>query len=260
MPVNAPAEYFAAEEKFKSAKSRNEKIAAMEEMLRLLPKHHGSEQANAQLKAKLAKLRKETSGRKGFKKIGIEKEGEAQVCILGLTNSGKSTLLKNLTNAEPKISEHPFTTTKPEIGMMDYDGVKIQIIEIPSTFSGEFMGVARTADLLVLLARTDDEEEGLKKLLRDNFIRTKHITVNDSSPDAKEKIWDALGLMLVYTKKTNTPMALPKGAVIADFASRIHKDFLKNFRFARVWRRGRLMHAGLKYRLESRDTVELYLG
>ncbi len=259
MPVNAPAEYYAAEEKFKSAKSREEKITAMEEMLRLLPKHHGSEQANAQLKAKLAKLRKESSGRKGFRKIGVEKEGEAQVCIVGFTNSGKSTLLKKLTNAEPKISEHPFTTTKPEVGMMDYSGVKIQIVELPSTFSGESMGIARTADLLVLLARSRDEEEMLKNILKDSFIRTKCIIIDDSGAAAKEKIWNVLNLMLVYTKKTNTPMALPKGSAVEDFASRIHKDFLKNFRFARVWRNGRIMQAGLKYRLQNNDTVELYL-
>ena len=54
MPVNAPAEYFIAEQRFRDAKGKEEKILAMEEMIRLLPKHHGSEQALAQLKSKLA--------------------------------------------------------------------------------------------------------------------------------------------------------------------------------------------------------------
>ena len=63
MPVNAPAEYFVAEEKFRKAKVKDEKIIALEEMIRLLPKHHGSENAHADLKSKLAKLRKETSYR-----------------------------------------------------------------------------------------------------------------------------------------------------------------------------------------------------
>jgi hypothetical protein len=59
MPVNAPAEYFKAEEKFHSSKTREEKIAALEEMIRLLPRHHGSENMIAQLKSRLSKMKKE---------------------------------------------------------------------------------------------------------------------------------------------------------------------------------------------------------
>ncbi len=92
MPVNAPFEYYRAEEKFKSAKTKEEKIAALEEMVRMMPRHHGSENALAQLKSRLAKLRKEGE-RKGSKKTGIKKEGEAQVCLIGFANSGKSWLL-----------------------------------------------------------------------------------------------------------------------------------------------------------------------
>ncbi|HLC77379.1 MAG TPA: GTP-binding protein, partial [archaeon] len=58
MPVNAPREYYVAEEHFHKAKSKEEKIAALEEMLRLMPRHHGSENALAQLKARLAKMKK----------------------------------------------------------------------------------------------------------------------------------------------------------------------------------------------------------
>ena len=104
MPVNAPAEYFKAEERFKSAKTREEKILALEEMVRLMPRHHGSEKALAQLKSRLAKLRKETSKGGGAHKEGLKKEGEAQICIIGLANSGKSWLLSRLTKAQPAPS------------------------------------------------------------------------------------------------------------------------------------------------------------
>jgi ribosome-interacting GTPase 1 len=258
MPVNAPAEYYAAEKKFNSSKNRSEKIAALEEMIRMLPKHHGSEQMHAQLKGKLAKMKKEGVSKKSGRKVGVEKEGDAQVCILGFTNSGKSTLLRNLTNARPKISSYKFTTKKPEVGMIDYDGVKIQLVELPSTFEPEFMGIARTANLLVLLAGSKEEESRLKSLLRNNFIRVRNITVIDPQK-AKKMIWDTLGLILVYTKKTNTPMALQKGSTVKDFASKIHKDFLKNFRFARVFRKGRMIQAGLNYHLQDMDIVEIYL-
>ena len=260
MPVNAPPEYYKAEEKFKAAKSKDEKIAALEEMMRLLPKHHGSEKAFAQLKAKMAKIRKE-SDKKGARKIGIQKEGEAQVCLLGFTNSGKSTLLKALTRAEPEVSAHPYTTTKPEIGMMNYKGVKIQLVEIPSTFDSEFISIVRSSDSVALVFRDDNEKKRLGQLLNDNFIRVKHEFINPWEEDKEEimqKIWKMLGLMVVYTKKTKTPMALPIGSTVEDFAKRIHKDFVKDFRFARLWRGSEQKQVGLGYILEDDDVVELH--
>lgn len=260
MPVNAPAEYFKAEERFKSAKSKEEKILALEEMIRLMPRHHGSENMLAQLKSRLAKLKKETE-KKGLRKVGISKEGEAQVCLLGLTNSGKSTLLANLTNAKPVISEYEYTTTKPEIGMMDYSGVKIQVIEIPSTFESEYLSIVKSSDLLVLTIKEDNKKEELERILKENFIRTNRIFVNpfkEKPDDIKEKIWNSLGLIIVYPKKSQTPMALPKNSTVRDFAMHIHKDFVKNFKFARLWRKNRIMQIGLSYKLEDRDVVEVY--
>ncbi len=268
MPVNAPVEYYKAEEKFKSAKTREEKIAALEEMIRLLPKHHGSENAHAQLKSRLAKLKKEGE-KKGAKKAGIRKEGDAQICLLGFTNSGKSWLLSKLTSARPNISEHPFTTTKPEIGMMDYRGIKIQLVEIPATFDPSFMSIARTADAILLVVRDDNERVSLEEKLRDNFIRTQIVVANPlkERPEIiKEKIWSALDMIIVYTKakgkKAATPMALQKGATLIQFAEKVHKDFVKNFRFARVERyengKKRLIQAGLNYQLADGDVVEIH--
>jgi uncharacterized protein len=267
MPINAPREYFLAEEKFHSAKTREDKIIALEEMLRLMPRHHGSENMLATLKARLAKLRKETTGKKGGHVVAIAKEGEAQVCLIGFTNSGKSYLLSKITDAKPLIAAHPYTTTKPVLGMMDYKGVKVQIIEIPATFEGPHMSIARSADLIVLVARHEKEEDDLKRMLRDSFIRTRTVIANPFSEPPnhiKEKIWHALGLMVVYTKRKastqrDTPMALPIGATIKEFALRIHKDFINNFRFARIKRKGRMMQAGLSYVLQEDDVVELYM-
>lgn len=267
MPVNAPAEYFAAEEKFRSAKSKAEKIAAMEEMVRLMPRHHGSETAMAQLKQKLAKLRKESTGKKGGAKLGLQKEGEAQVCILGFTNSGKSTLLKSITGASPKISGHAYTTTRPEIGMMDYSGVKIQLVEIPPAFQPEDMSVCRSAELVLLLAKSESELKELEGVMKNSFIRTKSIYANpftEPSSEIKEKIWNALGMIIAFTRKTqngkkkDSPMALPLGSNVEDFARRIHKDFIKDFRFARLWRKGMMKQVGLSYILEHGDIVEIY--
>jgi ribosome-interacting GTPase 1 len=265
MPVNAPREYYVAEEKFQKSKSKEEKIAALEEMLRLMPRHHGSENALAQLTSRLAKLKKE-SVKKGARHTGIKKEGDAQVCILGLANSGKSTILDKLTDARPKISQAPYTTTKPEIGMMDYRGIKVQLVEIPSTFDPEYMSTARNSDAIVIVSNNQAETALMENVLRNNFIRQKCIIINSYEENAslKERIWKMLGLMVVYTKRKqsttqDTPMSLPIGSRVEDFARRIHKDFIQNFRFARIMRKGRMIQAGLNYVLQDGDVVELYL-
>ncbi|MBI5060740.1 MAG: TGS domain-containing protein [Candidatus Aenigmarchaeota archaeon] len=269
MPVNPPQEYYIAEQKYLSARSVEEKIACLEEMIRLMPKHHGSETALAQLKSRLAKLKRDSAKKKPGRKAGIAKEGEAQVCLMGFTNSGKSFLLKKLTGAKPEIAEHPYTTIKPEVGMMDYNGIKIQIVELPSTFQPEFMSIARTADAIALLCRDEEEKNELLNILKSNFIRSPVIAVDalrESLDSIKTEIWRVLGLIIVYTKagKKLSPMALPIKSTVKDFAMRIHKDFIKNFRFARLLRtisgsqQIRNMQVGLDYTLQDGDIVELH--
>ncbi len=261
MPVNFTAEYFKAEQKFLNAKTTEEKIIYLEEMIRVCPKHKGAENLLAQLHAKLAKLKREVEKKsiKQRKTEGIRKEGDAQVCIIGEVNSGKSTLLKKLTNANPEIDEYPYTTVRPEIGMMDYKGVKIQMIEIPSTFRPEYMSISRTADLIIVVKRGN--YESVEKMLDSIYIRTKRIVVDpdDSVQKIKDSIWEALGLMIVYTKngKDVSPMALKKNSTVRDFTKRIHKDFLENFWYARLWRNKKEKQVGLNYTLKNGDIVEI---
>lgn len=263
MPVNAPPEYFKAEEKYLSAKSREEKIVALEEMIRLLPKHKSAENKLAELRGKLAKLKKESAKQKKIsRKVGISKEGDAQVCLLGLTNSGKSWLLSKLTDAKPEITPHQYTTTKPEVGMIDYSGIKIQLVEIPATFDPEYMSIVRSAEAVLCLINNDEQKKEMQKILDDNFIRKNILFANTREvepEEIKKNIWKTLNLIIVYTKKTKTPMALPKGANIKEFAQRIHKDFIKDFRFARLWRGERVLQVGLDYKLQEGDVVKLYL-
>ncbi len=259
MPVNAPAEYYAAEERFRSAKNKDERIAALEEMIRLLPKHHGSEVMYAQLKSRLAKLRKVAEKGQG-KSTGIKKEGDSQICLLGFTRSGKSTILSALTDAKPEIAKHDYTTTKPEIGMMDCFGIKIQIIELPATFKAEYLSITRSCDVVALVVNNADDEDRLKEILKRNFIRTKTITISlrENMTDIKNRLWDTLSLIVVYSKKTMTPMALKRGSNVWDFTNRIHKDFLDNFNFARLWRNGIISKVGLDYKLQNKDVIEIH--
>ena len=130
MPTNQGPEFAAAEKKYYEAKTLDEKIAATEEMISTSKKHKGTETLLSLLKTRLKKLRE---GQEKAKKTGkstrevIKKEG-FQVVLLGPPNTGKSSLLATLTNARPRISLHPFTTIKPEVGTLDYQGIKAQII------------------------------------------------------------------------------------------------------------------------------------
>lgn len=267
MPINATPEYYKAEENFSKAKTREEKIEALEEMIRELPKHKGTENVLAQLRSKLAKLKKQKSGRKGSRKTGIKKEGDGQVCMLSMPNIGKSTLLKKITNARPLISDYAYTTKRPKIGMMDYNGIKIQIIEVPSTFEPEYISIASTADLVIFLYDKNEDLNTLRNLF-DEKIKTKKIFIqrDEQINTIKKKIWSMLGLIIVYTRdpttKKDEPMALPQGACVKDFAYHVHKDFVKDFYFARLWRKdGKTEErkVGLKYKLKNGDIVEIHI-
>ena len=158
MPVNASIEYYKAEEDYKSAKTREEKIRCLEEMIRLLPKHKSSEHVLAELKKRLAKLKSQKEAKTGRSAFTFKKEGVGTVCLIGMPNSGKSTLLKKITGVDIEISDYPYTTTKPEIGMLKFEDVRIQIVEIPSTFDSEWMSIAHNSDLVI---RVIDGNENL---------------------------------------------------------------------------------------------------
>lgn len=136
MPANLPPDYFAAEKRFREAKSTEEKIAILEEMMSIMPKHKGTDKLHGDLKRKMAKLKesKEKEAKKGGHKEHwmIGKEGAGQVVLVGPPNSGKSTLLKALTHAHPEVAEYPFTTRMPVPGMMPFEDIQIQLIELPA--------------------------------------------------------------------------------------------------------------------------------
>lgn len=268
MPINAGPEYFKAQEKFLNSKTREEKIAALEEMIRLCPKHKGTENLLSQLKSKLAKLKKQSEAKTKRKSFAIKKEGDAQVCLIGLTQSGKSTLLNKLTNANAKVSDVPYTTTVPQIGTLDYYGVKIQIIEIPSSFRREYMSIAQNSDGIVLVLKNNSDKHELEKLTsRLNKPCCEIVSSDIDSDDAKEKIWSMLDLIRVYTKERGKkpeqkPLVLKKGSTVRDAVEKIHKDFLKYFKFARIW--GSIKFpgekVGLEHRLKDGDTMEVHIS
>ncbi|MFH1229282.1 MAG: TGS domain-containing protein [Candidatus Aenigmatarchaeota archaeon] len=270
MSTNVTVEYVNAQRKYYNAKTREQKIAALEEMLSTIPSHKGCEVMKAQLKQRLAKLRDKVSAKSARNTLNIQKEGDAQVAVLGLTQSGKSTLLSVLTNAKPKVSERPYTTTSPEIGTLDYHGVKIQLIEIPSNFNPMFMSLAQNADADVLLYKDEEELKRLKEVilkynLKNTFIEIKR---EDDISSIRLKIWNSLDLIRIHTKQPGKkpearPMVIEMGDTVGDAANRLHKDFLKFFKFARVWGPSAKFDGekvGMEHVLKDEDILEIHMG
>jgi len=133
MPANLPPQYFEAERNFRLAKSPEEKIAALEEMLAIMPKHKGTDHLRAELRGRIAKLTQLATKKSGAHRasMAIEKEGAAQVAVIGLPNAGKSQLVASITNASPAVAEYPFTTHKATPGMMEFENIQIQLIDTP---------------------------------------------------------------------------------------------------------------------------------
>ena len=186
MPINAGPEYFLAEKKYLQARTREEKIEALKEMIRTIPKHKGASRQLALLRKRLAKLKSQKSVKaKSRPKFSIRKLGSAQVCIIGLTNSGKSSLLKALTKKDVEIADYPYTTKEPNVGMMPFGDVQIQLIEIPSTFGSESMSIIHTCDEIVVLLdgkNSDEQKRKLTKILKQRKLSNKKILfiVNNS--------------------------------------------------------------------------------
>lgn len=133
MPANLPPQYFEAEKLFREAKNPLEKIAALEEMLAIMPKHKGTDHLRAELRGRIAKLTQQAAKKSGARRASmvIEKEGAAQLAVIGLPNAGKSQLIAAITNASPPVAEYPFTTHQALPGMMEFENIKIQLIDTP---------------------------------------------------------------------------------------------------------------------------------
>ena len=158
MPANLTPQYQKAEEAYRRAQTAQEQVACLEEMLKLIPKHKGTEKLQADLKSRLKEAKAEVQAEKAAPKTGksyrFPHQGAGQVVLVGGPNSGKSRILKELTNAEPQVADYPFTTHEPMPGMMPWQDVRVQLIDTPpiteSHFEPYLLNIVRTADAVLL--------------------------------------------------------------------------------------------------------------
>ncbi|MEM2875643.1 MAG: GTPase [Candidatus Bathyarchaeia archaeon] len=171
MPTNLPAEAKNKWSEVVQARDPRVKLELLREFLSLVPKHKGTEKLYAKVRRQMALLRREIEEKKSRKggssqKFYVEKDGVAQVAIVGLTNTGRSSLLASVTNAKVEVSDLPFTTISPKPGILRYEDVNIQLVEIPPIFKGASKGkglgsqtisLIRVADSLILMVDLSTE-------------------------------------------------------------------------------------------------------
>lgn len=331
MPANLPPQYHEAEKRYRKAGTFKEKISILQEMLAIMPKHKGTDKLQAQLRAKISKLKKAAEKKKGPRRSSqpyrVPKEGAAQVILTGPPNAGKSSILSTLTRASPEVAPYPFTTHQLAVGMMAYQNIKIQLVDTPAISSQFIMpwlaGVLTRGDLLLMvldLGKDDilEQIEAIFEKLEESKIRLekgkengekdikkgityKKIAVLANKEDVqgakerlsilkefysrnfplinssvkssqkmdkvKERIYQALGIIRVYTKipghppDMEDPVVLKKDSLVIDAARAIHKDFARNLKYARIW--GSDEFKGQKvereHHLEEGDILEFHI-
>jgi len=295
MPINAHPDYIAAEGEYLKAQTIEQKIECLKKMISLAPSHKGAENLRAQLKIRLKKLlEKQDKEKKSGKSTqkGIKKE-DMQAVLVGPTNSGKSSILSTLTNANTKISELKFSTTTPTVGMMPFSGTGVQLIEIPATDSEYYnKSVVHTADTILIVVNKIDqiettleivkkdpgekiiifnpkEDENLRKIeatlksKKYNFIIV-DLNSKENIKELKEKIFLSFKKLRVFTKepgkeKSERPVIMKPNSTVKDVAERILKGFSNKIKETRIWGPsskfpGQII--GLKHKLKDLDVVE----
>lgn len=331
-----------------------DRIKQIEDEIKKTPYNKATSHHIGKLKAKLSKLKEESFQRssKGTKGKGfhVKKSGDSTVVLVGFPSVGKSTLLNDLTNAESKIGEYEFTTLEIIPGIMEYEGAKIQIFDIPGIITGaskgkgrgrEILSVARNADLILIvldvfnlqhvdiiieelrnigirpneerpdvtvkqkklgglnisstIELTNIDEKTIRSVLNEYGIHSADVLIRDdvtvdqfidsldvsckyiptlkvinkidladaeylkeiqsrmkeamfisankqiNVEELKREVFDKLALIRVYLKPQGKkadyeePLIVRKGSRVKDVANRLHRDFIRNFRHAKIW-------------------------
>jgi len=329
MPTNLPPDYYSVEKRYQAAADPAEKAELLEEMMSKIPKHKGTDHLRADLRRKLSQLRGAGQAKKGASRqssaYNISKEGAGQVVVVGPANVGKSALVALNTNANPEVSEAPFSTWGPTPGMMPIENIQVQLIDTPPLnlehVEADLFNLVRKADLLLIMVDLQADPLGqLQEILsilkgqriipenladpaevensRRYFVKPCLVLANKcDDPEGDENfeifrqlwegecplipvsvttgrniaalkraIYDGLGIMRIYSQapgqqvKAELPFVLPVGSTVEDFAAKVHQDFAKNMKSARLWGRSAAFAGQIVSRehvLQEGDIVEL---
>jgi len=192
MPANLTPEYFKAEKWFRSAGTNDEKILALEQMLRVMPKHKGTDHLHADLRRKLSKLKEAPVKKEKAKHVDIfhiPRSGSGQIVLLGTPNCGKSSIVAALTNAKVNVADFPLATGAPVPGMVKFEDVQIQLVDMPPITADHSapgqVGTYRNCDLIaVVIDLSADVSEQLQICL--DFLESKNLLIDAETPALDE--------------------------------------------------------------------------
>lgn len=216
--------------------------------------------------------------------------------MIGLTNSGKSSILASLTNAQPEISPFQYTTKKEILGTLDYENIKIQIIDMPAIESENFdQGVANMADTLIIIVTSIQDIEKINSFLKkaqgnkiivfnktdlfneqekrriESTLKSKKLNyllfsakTHDNLFELKEKIFQSFGKIRIYTKQPhkafdNAPVIMPQNSTVNDVAEKIFHGLASRVKEARVTGPSSKFpnqRVGLEHELKDKDILE----
>jgi ribosome-interacting GTPase 1 len=137
MPANLTPDYRAAEAALRKARDPGERLEWLREMLRVIPKHKGTDHLQGDIKRRIKELSEELERpRGGGARVGpalvIRPEGAAQIALIGPPNAGKSALHARLTGSAAPVAAYPFTTQHPEPGMLPHEDIRFQLVDLPA--------------------------------------------------------------------------------------------------------------------------------
>lgn len=159
MPANLPPEAKAKWNEALTEKDPRKKVQAFQEFLSAIPKHKGNEHLRAQIKTKIATLKDEIAAQRGRSagrsSWSVAREGAAQVMIFGPTNVGRSSLLRALTKAQPTVADYQFTTQRPIPGMLLFEDIQFQLVELPAPLLNRAGGYDVQPEVTELLRTCD---------------------------------------------------------------------------------------------------------
>ncbi len=292
--LNAGPEYYSAEGRYQSAKNREDKLLALKDMLKFAPKHKGSQSILMEIKKKISAIKdeekiekKKKAGKKGSGDF-IKKQGAAQISIIGIVNSGKSALFNRLCGLKTPSAEVQFETREAVPGMMDYEKIQFQFLDLPSITAqnkSKYFAVARMSDLCIIVLDPLQDLYSQKKFFEDlqakkMFLISKkailQVEYADPQFDAfsdedlefiKKAIKSNLNLIRVYTKSPRgeidreKPFVMLFGSNVLDIARQIHKDLYTNLKYAKVWGSGKFsgQQVSGSFILKDGDIVELHM-